>query len=239
MAPAIPVIAAVGAKLAAGAAAVGKVALAAGKGIALAGKAVGGMALKGAAAVGKGAMAVGKGVATASKWVAGKAVAGAGKIAAGAQKAVAGLKIGAGKVASFGRTVKAGYQSGKALGMVTKAGVKGYRIGQWAGAHGAATLKGASTVYTMGQGAMQLKQSSDQYKDSVNRQNAYNLSLQQAEDAKNAANAAAQAEYDQRAEAYNSAMAGSSTSLNNIYSSGYSGDSILSNTLKNNKYTLI
>ena len=99
--------------------------------------------------------------------------------------------------------------------------------------------RGAMTAASVGVGYAQVISSNKQYKDSVARQDAYNAALKAEEDAATAAKNQANAEYSARSDAYSAALATTQTSTQNIYSSGYSGDSIFSSPLKNPKYTLI
>ena len=99
--------------------------------------------------------------------------------------------------------------------------------------------KGAMTAASVGVGYAQIISSNNQYKDSVARQDAYNAALKAEENTATAAKNKADAEYAARADAYTMALATSQTSTQNIYSSGYAGDSVFSSPLKNPKYTLI
>ena len=98
--------------------------------------------------------------------------------------------------------------------------------------------KTAMTAASIGVGYSQVISSNKQYKDSVRRTDAYNAALKAEEDAATAAQNQATAEYNTRYDSYTAALNQSSTSSQNIYSSGYAGDSIFSSTLKNPRYTL-
>ena len=99
--------------------------------------------------------------------------------------------------------------------------------------------RGAMTAASVGVGYAQVISSHRQYKDSVARQDAYNAALKAEENAATAAKNQADAEYAARTDAYSAALATSQTSTQNIYSSGYAGDTIFSNSLIQPKYKII
>ena len=96
----------------------------------------------------------------------------------------------------------------------------------------------AMTAASVGVGYSQVISSNRQYKDSVKRTEAYNAALKAEEDAATAATNAATASSNARYDSYTAALSQGSISTQNIYSSGYAGDSVFSSTLKNSKYTL-
>lgn len=155
----------------------------------------------------------------------------------------------------FQTSYKAALESNKAAaaaknagGVVKDAGTGAVQTGTAAGAGGAveqaakakksSLLEQISGVATAGVMAYQVHSANKQYKDSVKRTDAYNAALKAEEDAATAATNAATAASNARYDAYTAALSQGSISTQNIYSSGYAGDSVFSSTLKNSKYTL-
>lgn len=103
----------------------------------------------------------------------------------------------------------------------------------------ASIVNGIAGIATAGVMFYQVKSANKQYKQNVAREDAYNAALKAESDAASAAKAQTDAEYSARTDAYTAALAADNTRNNNIYSSGYAGDSIFSSPLKNPKYTLI
>lgn len=104
---------------------------------------------------------------------------------------------------------------------------------------GSAIAHAVAGIAMAGVAAYQVKSSNKQYKDAAAREDAYNKALQAKTDEADAEKAKTTSEYNARTDAYNEALMKSSTQNDNIYSSGYAGDSIFSSPLKNPKYTLI
>ena len=119
----------------------------------------------------------------------------------------------------------------------TAAGAGG-AVEQAAKAKKSSLLEQISGVATAGVMAYQVHSANKQYKDSAKRTDAYNAALKAEEDAATAATTAATEASNARYDAYTAALNQGSISDRNIYSSGYTGDSIFSSTLKSSKYTL-
>jgi hypothetical protein len=134
---------------------------------------------------------------------------------------------------------------------VTDAGTGAAKTGGAAGAGGAvdtaakakerraSIVNGVAGIATAGVMLYQVKSANKQYKQGVAREDAYNAALKAESDAAAAATAQTNAEYSARTDSYTAALAADNTRNNNIYSSGYAGDSVFSSPLKNPKYTLI